>query len=79
MTREDELRIECDRLLDSLEIVTTERDAARAQIAAALAEHEQRMDGRQRVCSTCLETHYAGDYMEDWPCPTVRALTGEEP
>jgi hypothetical protein len=37
MTREDELRIECDRLLDSLEIVTTERDAARAQIAAALA------------------------------------------
>jgi ElaB/YqjD/DUF883 family membrane-anchored ribosome-binding protein len=97
---EAELRIECDRLLDSLEIVTTERDAAlrqvalwqktegiardsleaaRAQIAAALAEHEQRMDGRQRVCSTCLETHYAGDYMEDWPCPTVRALTGEEP
>jgi hypothetical protein len=30
---EAELRIECDRLLDSLEIVTTERDAALRQVA----------------------------------------------
>lgn len=53
-----------------------ERDRLHAGIDSVLALHVP--DAFKR-CSICLETEEWGvTYMEDWPCPTVRALTGDD-